>query len=83
MPLGPKRVINPLSLSVCPAVSHRVIWDGRLIISTRLESTFEDSNHNIHSTSDTIDHPEFSFDHMKEWVDCLSRGYVARVTAVG
>ena len=33
---------------------------------TSIESTFEDSNHNIHSTADTIDHPEFSFKHMKE-----------------
>lgn len=32
-----------------------------------IESTFEDSNKNIHSTSDTIDHPEFSFTHMKEF----------------
>lgn len=32
-----------------------------------IESTFEDSNKNIHSSSDTIDHPEFSFTHMREF----------------
>lgn len=32
-----------------------------------IESTFEDSNKNIHSTQDTIDHPEFSFTHMREF----------------
>jgi len=32
-----------------------------------IESTFENSNHGIHSTSDTIDHAEFSFDHMQEF----------------
>jgi leucyl aminopeptidase len=31
-----------------------------------IESSFENSNHNIHSTQDTIYHPEFSFTHMKE-----------------
>ncbi|ORX40633.1 hypothetical protein BD324DRAFT_611586 [Kockovaella imperatae] len=31
------------------------------------ESTFDNINHNIHSTQDTIDHPEFSFSHMKEF----------------
>jgi len=35
--------------------------------SFAIESSFEDSNHNIHSTSDTIDHPEFSFSHMREF----------------
>lgn len=32
-----------------------------------IESTFEDSNKNIHSSQDTIDHPEFSFTHMREF----------------
>lgn len=32
-----------------------------------IESTFENSNKNIHSSSDTIDHPEFSFTHMREF----------------
>lgn len=33
-----------------------------------IESRFEDSNHNIHSTSDRIDiSPEFSFDHMAQF----------------
>ena len=31
------------------------------------ESTFADSDKLIHSSSDTTDHPEFSFDHMKEF----------------
>ncbi|KAL1412739.1 hypothetical protein Q8F55_000486 [Vanrija albida] len=35
--------------------------------SFSIESRFEDSNKNIHSTSDTIDHPEFSFTHMREF----------------
>lgn len=33
------------------------------------ESLFENSNHNIHSLQDTMDHPEFSFKHMREYVD--------------
>ncbi|KAI5449972.1 hypothetical protein NCC49_003863 [Naganishia albida] len=32
-----------------------------------IESTFEDSNKAIHSTGDTIEHPEFSFDHMQQF----------------
>ncbi|KAK4702924.1 bacterial leucyl aminopeptidase, partial [Phenoliferia sp. Uapishka_3] len=33
-----------------------------------IESSFEDSNHNIHSSSDTITYsPEFSFDHMAQF----------------
>ncbi|RXK40515.1 bacterial leucyl aminopeptidase [Tremella mesenterica] len=32
-----------------------------------IESTFENSNHNIHTSQDTTDHPEFSFKHMKEF----------------
>ncbi|RSH91809.1 Leucine aminopeptidase 1 [Saitozyma podzolica] len=32
-----------------------------------IESTFENSNHNIHTTQDTTDHPEFSFSHMREF----------------
>ncbi|WRT70247.1 uncharacterized protein IL334_007242 [Kwoniella shivajii] len=32
-----------------------------------IESTFEDSNHNIHTSGDTINHPEFSFTHMREF----------------
>lgn len=32
-----------------------------------IEAEFDLTNHNIHSTSDTIDHPEFSFSHMKEF----------------
>ncbi|GAA5918121.1 hypothetical protein JCM5296_005235, partial [Sporobolomyces johnsonii] len=33
-----------------------------------IESTFEDSNHNIHSTKDTIDYSsEFSFEHMAQF----------------
>ncbi|KAJ9113230.1 hypothetical protein QFC22_006069 [Naganishia vaughanmartiniae] len=32
-----------------------------------IESTFEDSNHAIHSSGDTIEHPEFSFDHMQQF----------------
>ena len=28
-----------------------------------IESSFEDSNHYIHSIEDTMDHPEFSFTH--------------------
>lgn len=39
---------------------------GRVLTRARIESSFEDSNHGIHSTGDTIDHPEFSFSHMKE-----------------
>ncbi|KAL7418452.1 hypothetical protein Q5752_006910 [Cryptotrichosporon argae] len=35
--------------------------------SFAIESSFEDSNHNIHSASDTVDHPEFSFSHMREF----------------
>lgn len=31
-----------------------------------IESKFEDSNQNIHTQQDTIDHPEFSFEHMRE-----------------
>jgi len=31
-----------------------------------IESSFEDSNHNIHTSQDTMNHPEFSFDHMKQ-----------------
>lgn len=31
-----------------------------------IESLFEDSDKNIHGLGDTIDYPEFSFDHMKE-----------------
>ena len=33
-----------------------------------IESSFEDSNHYIHSIEDTMDHPEFSFTHMRECV---------------
>jgi leucyl aminopeptidase len=33
----------------------------------RIESSFDDSNHNIHTSQDTIDHPEFSFTHMREF----------------
>ncbi|WWC94847.1 hypothetical protein V866_001697 [Kwoniella sp. B9012] len=32
-----------------------------------IESTFENSNHNIHTTADTTNHPEFSFTHMREF----------------
>lgn len=32
-----------------------------------IESTFADSDKLIHSTGDTMAHPEFSFDHMKEF----------------
>ncbi|EGG06276.1 aminopeptidase [Melampsora larici-populina 98AG31] len=32
-----------------------------------IESTFEDSNHRIHSTNDRFDFPEFSFEHMAEF----------------
>ncbi|KAK4685705.1 bacterial leucyl aminopeptidase, partial [Tremellales sp. Uapishka_1] len=32
-----------------------------------IESSFENSNHNIHTSQDTIDHPEFSFTHMREF----------------
>ncbi|OWZ36045.1 hypothetical protein LQV05_006244 [Cryptococcus neoformans] len=33
-----------------------------------IEATFDDSNtRNIHSTADTMDHPEFSFTHMREF----------------
>lgn len=32
-----------------------------------IESSFEDSNHYIHSIEDTMDHPEFSFTHMREF----------------
>ncbi len=33
-----------------------------------IESSFENSNHNIHTSQDTMDHPEFSFSHMRECV---------------
>jgi hypothetical protein len=36
--------------------------------SGSIESTFENSNHHIHSSDDTINHPEFSFTHMREYV---------------
>lgn len=32
-----------------------------------IESTFEESNHRIHSTNDRFDFPEFSFEHMAEF----------------
>ncbi|WWC64621.1 uncharacterized protein I303_107232 [Kwoniella dejecticola CBS 10117] len=32
-----------------------------------IESTFENSNHNIHTSGDTTNHPEFSFTHMREF----------------
>ncbi|CAD6588728.1 MAG: Leucine aminopeptidase 1, partial [Tremellales sp. Tagirdzhanova-0007] len=32
-----------------------------------LESSFENMNNNIHSAKDTMDHPEFSFNHMREF----------------
>ncbi|WVR00253.1 hypothetical protein IAU59_007396 [Kwoniella sp. CBS 9459] len=32
-----------------------------------IESTFENSNHNIHTSGDTTEHPEFSFTHMREF----------------
>ncbi|WVR07704.1 hypothetical protein IAU60_004746 [Kwoniella sp. DSM 27419] len=32
-----------------------------------IESSFENSNHNIHTSGDTTDHPEFSFTHMREF----------------
>lgn len=32
-----------------------------------IESTFEDSNHHIHTADDTMNHPEFSFTHMREF----------------
>ncbi|ORY33499.1 hypothetical protein BCR39DRAFT_520460 [Naematelia encephala] len=32
-----------------------------------IESTFADSNHNIHTAGDTMAHPEFSFSHMREF----------------
>ena len=42
--------------------------DINLANSTPLaESTFEDSDKHIHSTGDTMDYDEFSFDHMKEF----------------
>lgn len=35
--------------------------------SFAIESSFENSNHDIHSTRDTMDLPEFSFEHMLEF----------------
>lgn len=35
--------------------------------SFAIESSFENSNHDIHSTADRMDIPEFSFDHMLEF----------------
>ncbi|KAL7411093.1 hypothetical protein BDY24DRAFT_147465 [Mrakia frigida] len=35
--------------------------------SFTIESTFEDSDHKIHSAQDTSDYPEFSFSHMLEF----------------
>lgn len=35
--------------------------------SFTIESTFADSDHNIHSGKDTSDYPEFSFEHMLEF----------------
>lgn len=35
--------------------------------SFAIESSFENSNHDIHSTGDRMDIPEFSFDHMLEF----------------
>lgn len=45
----------------------RLQLSGRRSDQIRIESTFENSNHNIHSTQDTTDHPEFSFTHMREF----------------
>jgi hypothetical protein len=38
----------------------------RARLTNSIESSFEDSNHNIHTSQDTMNHPEFSFDHMKQ-----------------
>lgn len=37
-----------------------------IALMNSIESSFEDSNHNIHTSQDTMNHPEFSFDHMKQ-----------------
>jgi hypothetical protein len=62
-----------------PSVSLRGESTGRLtdddddadeeadVRSPSIESTFEDSDKHIHSTGDTTDYEEFSFDHMKEF----------------
>ena len=47
-----------------------------------IESSFEDSNHHIHSSQDTIDHPEFSFDHMKEFSK-LAIAFVVELAGIG
>ena len=47
--------------------------------SFTIESTFEDSNHNIHSVKDTSEYAEFSFSHMLE----LSKLAVAFAVEMG
>ena len=52
-------------------------------MSRSLESSFENMNNNIHSAKDTMDHPEFSFNHMRECVNhdsyfCMHVGLMNR-----
>jgi hypothetical protein len=83
-PTADKQSIFPLSrlsvdmlvpttpVSVKPATSlplreSRARYFGAQLTDS-IESSFEDSNHNIHTSQDTMNHPEFSFDHMKQYV---------------
>ena len=65
---GLRQAISPPSPSVSNYCLYGVI--SRACRSSPFcpfaESTFENSNHAIHSTGDTIEHPEFSFDHMQQ-----------------
>ncbi|CDZ98846.1 Transferrin receptor and related proteins containing the protease-associated (PA) domain [Phaffia rhodozyma] len=47
--------------------------------SFTIESTFENSNKNIHSANDKFDHPEFSFTHMLEFSK-LAVGFAVELT---
>lgn len=59
--------IPPVTTKCGYACSDHASWSKAGYQSAfSIESTFEDSDKNIHSTSDTMDHPEFSVEHMKE-----------------
>lgn len=64
-------LVRTMPVSVKPGISllsrrssAHISLDIALMNS--IESSFEDSNHNIHTSQDTMNHPEFSFDHMKQ-----------------
>jgi hypothetical protein len=70
-PITPVSLLPDTSLR-SPSVSVLTKCQAKNITLTRefhllAESTFEDSDKHIHSTGDTMDYEEFSFDHMKEF----------------